>query len=57
MKLLAAIAAFGALPQLEELWRCWRVTPLPEAVEPPTETLRVPADPGTPLAAGDRTRR
>jgi hypothetical protein len=60
-KLLAAIAVFGALPPLEELWRCWRVTPtlrpLPKAVEPPTETLRAPPDRGTPLAAGDRTRR
>jgi hypothetical protein len=46
IELLAAMTVMGFLPYLEELRRCWRATPtlrpLPEAVEPPTETLRVP---------------
>ncbi len=42
--LLTAVALFGVLPYLEELWRCWRahptVRPLDKPAEPATETLR-----------------
>jgi hypothetical protein len=45
--LLAAIAACGALPYLEEFVRCYRysrtVAPLPAPPEPATPTLRIPA--------------
>jgi len=45
-RLLAAVAVFGVLPYLEELWRCWRavptLAPLPPPDQPATATLRVP---------------
>src|SRR6266480_5329509 len=58
--LLTAVAAFGVVPYAEELWRCWRTTPilapLPEPAVPATETLRIPAGGGSPPAeAGDDT--
>lgn len=42
--LLTAVALFGVLPYVEELWRCWRthptIGPLETPDEPATETLR-----------------
>lgn len=54
--LFAAIGACVVVPYGEELWRCLRANPTlqaqPEAVEPPTETLRISKADGVPAEAG-----
>jgi hypothetical protein len=45
--LLLAIVTTGAIPYIEEFWRCYRVNPTlaprPEPAVPATDTLRMPA--------------